>query len=1130
MNASKPLREAFPAAASDDGGGWLVSDITVDKSTRSLKFSVQGEPDPGAVQRIKTLLRDTYNLLNVDINIIAVNESPKMIDLEAERANLMRSVKTPGYDKAGQKRKVLFGGAVKGKPVPMSGLHEGSGRVVVEGEVIAADHFTNARGGMTLKFTMTDSTGSVDVVAYLLKEEAAGLDAKITVGMWLTVSGTMEVYRKTLEVQLRPESIMAGEKPRRQDQAIGDKRAELHLHTQMSSMDATTKVKDAVALAAEWGHPAIAVTDHGVVHAFPDAMAEAKNQKAKGRAIKVIYGCEAYLVKDGGVDSARESHHVILLAKNQTGLTNLYRLVSAAHTQHFYYRPNVPKSELDKHREGLLVGSACAGGELFEAIVEGRPQDELLAIAAYYDYLEIQPLCNNAFLIRGQETGEEVLRGYNWQVVALGEALGKPVAATGDVHMLNPEDEVYRRVLLAAKKMADADRPLPLYFKTTDEMLTEFAYLGEDAAYKVVVGDPASIASLCEEVQPVRSGEFFPTLPGSAEELCALVKNRAKGLYGEPMPDLIRQRIDTELDAITGKGFDVVYMIAQKLVAQSLADGYQVGSRGSVASSLAAFLSGITEVNALPPHYWCPGCRAVEFPDEAQGACGADLPRIPCARCGTEYERDGYDLPFFVFLGFNADKKPDIDLNFSGEYQAKAHRQTIDMLGESKVYRAGTVSTVAEKTAKGFAMNYLEERGLPLSQSEIQRLAAGCVGVKRSTGQHPGGLVLIPQDYEIYDFCPVQHPADARDSGIITTHFDYPAIEGNLVKIDILGHDDPTMVRHLERMTGVDALTIPLDDPDTMSLFSSPAILGWSKDPVLGDTGACAIPEFGTRFVREMLRDTRPACFDELIRISGLSHGTGVWLGNAKDLISSGKATLKSVITSREDMMSSLLHWGIDRKLAFTIMESVRKGYGMTADWKMAMESAGVPGWFIGSCEKISYLFTRGHAAAYVIMAFRIAWFKVHHPLAFYGAFCSSRADSFDAACMARGLPALMEKKEELERHSNRTATEEDMLNVIEVCYEFYKRGFTFSPLHIASSDAAFFLIDGQTLIPPFTALPGLGEVAARGIVEQREREPFLSVEEVYVRCSKVTKAHMEALVEIGAFEGLRDSNQESLF
>jgi DNA polymerase-3 subunit alpha (Gram-positive type) len=1129
MKRMKPLKEVFPAAMCSPAWDFMVTDVVLDKSTRKLVITMDGAVGLEAKRQLSEALRDAYSLSEVSITAENASERPAVSGLAQEREELLRAAAEKRKGAGGAKGKVLYGGSVKGKPVPMAGLNEDSGRVVVEGEVIAADHFTNKRGDTTLKFTLTDYTGSLDVVTYLRNGETAGLDAKIKPGLWFTVAGNMEVYQKTLEVQLRPESIMLGEKPKRLDTSESGKRVELHLHTQMSNMDATTNVAAAIALAAEWGHPAIAITDHGVVHAFPEALKEAKRQKKEnGRDIKIIYGCEAYFARNGEADGGKESNHIILLAQNQTGLTNLYRLVSKAHTDHFYYRPNVYKSELDKHREGLVVGSACADGELFEAIVEGRSREDLLGIAAYYDYVEIQPLCNNAFLTRRHKIGEEDLRAYNRRVVSLAEELGKPFVAAGDVHFLNPEDEQFRKVLLAQKNLPDADSPLPLYLRTTDEMMAEFAYLGEETARRAVIENPAAIAAMCDTVQPVRSGEFFPTLPGSAEELRSLVESKAMALYGSDIPALIRERIDMELNAIIGKGFDVVYMIAQKLVAQSNADGYLVGSRGSVASSFAAFLAGITEVSALPPHYRCPKCLAVEFPENQR--CGADLPRIPCTGCGAELERDGYDLPFFVFLGFDADKKPDIDLNFSGEYQAKAHQQTIDMLGVKNVYRAGTVSTVAEKTARGFAMKYLEDRKLPLAPGEIQRLAAGCEGVKRGTGQHPGGLVIVPHDYEIYDFCPVQYPADARDSGVVTTHFDYPAIEDNLIKVDILGHVDPTMIKHLERMTGVNALAIPLDEPDTLSLFSSPKILGWAKDPILGDTGACAIPEFGTKFVREMLRDTRPSCFDELIRISGLSHGTGVWLGNAKELIAAGKATLKSVITSREDMMASLLHWGMDRKLAFTIMESVRKGRGMNAEWKLAMASAGVPDWFAESCEKITYLFTRGHAAAYVIMAFRIAWFKVHHPLAFYSAYFSLRANAFDAAGMTRGLHVMLEKRDDLERKANKSATEEDMLNTFEVCYEFYKRGFSFAPVHIAASDAVFFTIRGKTLIPPFTALPGLGEVAAKDIADQREREPFLSAEEVYNRCPKISKAHMEALAAIGAFEGLPESSQESLF
>ncbi|HPE15534.1 MAG TPA: PolC-type DNA polymerase III [Oscillospiraceae bacterium] len=835
--------------------------------------------------------------------------------------------------------------------------------------------------------------------------------------------------------------------------------------------------------------------------------------------------------------ASRYPRHMTILVRDQVGLRNLYKLVSLSHLEHFRRVPIIPKSLLLQNREGLLLGSACENGELYSAIVSRKDEGELRRIAAFYDFLEIQPVCNNDFLVRnGRVESHDKLRELNRLVVELGRALGKPVAATGDVHFLDPEDEQYRHILLAAKEFDDADKPLPLYFRTTDEMLQEFSYLGEEAAYQVVVRDPNRIADLCGDVRPLPVGLFAPKLDGSVEELETLVWTKAKRLYGEKLPELVRKRLESELHDIISSQYEVIYMSAQKLVQKSLDDGYLVGSRGSVGSSLVAYMSGITEVNALPPHYRCPKCHNTEFVTDGAYGCGADMPDKNCPLCGALYEKDGFDIPFETFLGFGGDKVPDIDLNFSGEYQAKAHKHTEELFGKEHVFRAGTIGTVALKTAFGYVKKYLEGRGKTVSRAEELRLAMGCVGVRRTTGQHPGGLVVIPQDHEVYDFCPVQHPADDTDSETITTHFDYHKMEENLLKLDMLGHDDPTMIRMLQDLTGVDPLGIRLDDPETMGIFTSSKVLGYENDPILGPTGACAIPEFGTRFVRGMLQDTQPKQFDILVRLSGFSHGTDVWLGNAKDYLESGVATVRELIGCRDDIMLYLIARGMDERRAFKFMETVRKGaIHKGKPWPEGIEdemrSLGVPQWYVDSCRKIKYLFPKAHAVAYVMMAFRIAWYKVHKPVAFYAAYFTIRAKAFDAAVMTRGMDEVLARMRALEAKENPSATEEDMLVTLEVCYEFYLRGFHFESLDLRLSDATRFLPVGEDgLRPPFVAVAGLGETAARDIVEHRGSGDFISVEEFSRACPKVSRTHIEQLRLLGGLGDLPDSAQVSLF
>ena len=856
--------------------------------------------------------------------------------------------------------------------------------------------------------------------------------------------------------------------------------------------------------------------------------------------------------------------HMILLVKNRTGLKNLYEMISQSYLKYYHRTPIVPKSLLQQHREGILVGSACGMGELYGAVMRGESDERLREIASLYDYLEIQPICNNGFLVDdGRVESEAVLQEFNRRILQTGRDLGKPVIAASDVHFMDPEDEQYRRILQAAKKFSDADRSCPIYFRTTDEMLKEFAYLGKETAQEVVVTNTRMIADMVEEIELLPKELFPPKIENSAQELKELVYGKMHRIYGSTPPPIVQERVDTELNTILDHNYDVIYMSAQKLVQNSLEHGYLVGSRGSVGSSMVAYMSGITEVNSLPPHYVCPSCQFSAFPTrgitwnpgaadpaapvegldlpEGSFGCGADMPERNCPLCGTNMRREGFDIPFETFLGFPGNEKtPDIDLNFSGEYQAKAHKYTETLFGSDHVFRAGTIGTLAEKTAYGYVKKYLEERGIKATKAEENRLAQGLVGIKRTTGQHPGGLVVIPQDMDVTDFCPVQHPADDPNSDIITTHFEYHCMEANLLKLDELGHDDPTMIRMMEDMTGVDAKEIPLSDPETMSIFTSPAALGLPEDdPIIGKTGTIGVPEFGTGFTRQMLVDTQPRQFDTLIRLSGFSHGTDVWAGNIHDLIVSGTASVNDTIGCRDDIMIYLISKGMQPSLAFKTMEDVRKGKvkksgKFPGDAEQQMRDMGVPDWWIGSARKIAYLFPKAHAVAYVMMAFRIAWFKVHRPLAFYAAYFYRRSQKggFDAAMMCGGTESVRRKINEMNRATSLTANEEDLLVTLEAVYEFNMRGYSFAPIQFGESKAARFLItDDGKIRPPYVAIAGLGESAAQDLENCSQNSgDFISIEEIGAACPKVSQTHLEVLKKIGAFGELPDTSQTSFF
>ena len=1304
------------------------------------------------VTAVQAQLSDQFDTA-VSISIEAGNalEGKALFDaMEKMREEMLSELPVTAVKKetaAPVQTNALYGKPIKGTNTPMGELNLDMGTVIVEGKVFAIDHKElKKRNAWVINFDMTDYTGSVRVNRFMEAGEAKPFLENVKEGAVLRVQGRLMVNQFDNEMVLKPVAMMPGTLPKRRDSAEGAKRVELHLHTNMSSMDALTQTAEAVKQAAAWGHKAMAITDHGCCQSFTDALHAVETKKGPlkvagtDETFKVLYGCEGYYINDvddipavqgdadigfdeeyiafdlettglaprfdriieiGAVrmkrgeeierfqtfvdpgqpleketidltgihddmlagapkiheilpkffefvgDSVLVAHnaqfdttflyqeakrmgldyivrsadtmvlsqcllpqmhqhklnlvakafdlgdfnhhraaddalmcgkifakllekleamgvsrlgqineavqplrmkfrrenvharhqHIILFAKNQIGLRNLYRLISESNLYHFKKNPRIFKSELLKYREGLIIGSACENNEIYQAVQFGLPDAQLQELASFYDYLEIQPLANNLFMLENPKlrlSGADDLRMFNREILRHANALGKMTVATGDVHFLNPEDEIFRHILLATKKFPDCDRPNPLYFRTTEEMLEEFSYLGQEQAYEVVVTNPNRIADMIETLRPVPHNLFAPKIENSVEDLKNLVYTKFHRLYGENPPELMVKRVETELHDIITCHYDVIYMSAQKLVQNSLEHGYLVGSRGSVGSSIVAFLSGITEVNSFPPHYRCPkeNCKHTILDVPKEFNCGADLPDMVCPKCGTKMAKDGFNIPFETFLGFGGDKVPDIDLNFSGEYQADAHAYCVEMFGRSHVFRAGTIGTVAEKTAFGYVKNYLSERGKTLPKAEEARLASGCVGVRRTTGQHPGGLVVIPQENEIWDFCPVQHPADDPNSDQITTHFEYHSMEENLLKLDMLGHDDPTMIRYMEDLTGVDAKTIPLDDPDTMSIFTSSKVLGYENDPILGPTGAVAVPEFNTRFTRGVLLDTMPQKFDFLVRISGYTHGTDVWLGNARDLITSKTTTVDGTIGCRDDIMLYLISMGLPEKRAFKIMEMVRKGKGLPEGAEEEMRNAGVPDWYIGSCKKIKYLFPKAHAVAYVMMAFRIAWFKVNHPLAFYAAYFYRRSQKggFDAALMTQGLEAVKANIQAIDNNENATDKDDGLLTTLEVCYEFYLRGFEFLPIDLYKSDSIRFKVEDGKIRPPFVAISGLGENAARDLVKGREGKTFISIEEVASACPKVSKTHIQMLKEGGAFGSLPDTNQVSLF
>ncbi|MFP5528105.1 PolC-type DNA polymerase III [Peptococcus simiae] len=1023
---------------------------------------------------------------------------------------------------------IIYGRTINQAPVDIADITEEENKVCCAGRLFDIDgrELKSDRG--LIVFSITDQTDSIECRLFCDKKEVSDLLSQLKSADGVCLNGRAQVDRYSQELVLMVNNINHKTLACRIDQAT-EKRVELHLHTQMSNMDGVSSLKTLVSLAAQLGHSAIAITDHGVVQSFPQAY-----DLGKKLGIKIIYGMEAYIFDDSIPENQKpKTYHCILLAKNMTGLLNLYKLTTESHLRYYKRRPRIPKRLINYAREGLIIGSACEAGELMQYLIH-HPDDEagLEDLAQFYDYVEIQPIDNNAFMIRKDiVSSREDLQDLNRRLFSLGRKLGKPVVATCDVHFANAEDAIFRTILMAGKGFQDAEQQAPLYYRNTDEMLAEFAYLGEEDAYDVVVTAPNRIADQIEEVKPVPDELFPPEIEGAEEEIKRLTYKKAHALYGAPLPDIVEARIEKELKAIIGNGFSVLYLIAHKLVKKSNEDGYLVGSRGSVGSSVVAYFTDITEVNALPPHYRCPACQHSDFANEAGAGTGIDLPRQTCPHCGADMEKDGFDIPFEIFLGFKGDKVPDIDLNFSGEYQPSAHAFTETLFGKDNVFRAGTIATVAEKTAYGYVRKFYEERGEVHRSAEMNRLRNGCTGVKRTTGQHPGGLMVIPKGLDVHQFTPLQRPADDVKTEIVTTHFDYHSINDRLVKLDILGHDDPTVIKMLGDLTGLDARHVPLDDPATMSLFSSTEALGVSPEALGSPVATYGVPEFNTKFTRQMLEDIKPQTFAELLRISGFSHGTDVWLNNAQDLIRSGTATATETISTRDDIMLFLIDKGMDFSLSFKIMESVRKGRGLSEDQHAAMVENHIPDWFIKSCEKIKYLFPKAHAVAYVMMAYRIAWFKINHPLAFYAAYFTVRgADEFDLETVLEGETVVQGKIKNI-YNSGRDASAKDKasVSVLEVALELLLRGFHVLPVDIKTSDPTKFTLVDDALLPPLVAIPGLGQTIANSIALAREEKAFISIEDLKGR-GKVGEAMVGEMARMGVLKDMPESNQINLF
>ncbi len=1111
---------------------------------------------------------------------VAIKDEPGKTPAPQDPKGAQKTAKGEAYKGKGARSKwkndnnlpvdpdIFYGRNFEGDPVRLADIAESMGQVCVRGMVMKCEDRLTKTGKVLVNFAITDFTDSILGKIFLTPEDKDAVLSKMKKGKFVMIKGIVDYDSFDKDITLQSiqgiRSIKDFREKRKDNAEV--KRIELHAHTMMSDMDGVVPVESLIRRAVEWGHRGIAITDHGVVQAFPVAF-HALSPKAfpeelqdRVKNFKIIYGCEGYIVDDEvdvvtddkgktykrGEDGKYSdedirhmpSHHIILLCKNDIGRVNLYKLVSYAHLTYFGRYPRIPKSFLRENREGIIVGSACEAGELFRSIVTGKPAEEIDRIASFYDYYEIQQVGNNAYMINDPRFPDvnsvEDLKRINMKISDLAIRDNKPCVATCDVHFLDPEDEVYRRILMASKGFKDADEQAPLFLHTTDEMLSECAYLGEQRAYEVVVEYPNKIFDSIEKIEPVRPDKCPPVIEDSDRTLREICENKAHSLYGDVLPEAVSSRLEHELDSIIKNGFAVMYIIAQKLVWKSNEDGYLVGSRGSVGSSFVATMAGISEINPLPPHYYCKECHYSEFDSdickEYANRSGFDLPDKVCPVCGKPLVKEGQNIPFETFLGFYGDKEPDIDLNFSGEYQSKAHDYTEVIFGQGQTFRAGTIGTLAEKTAFGIVSKYYEERGMNLRTIEKERLAEGCVGVRRTSGQHPGGIVVLPHGENIFSFTPLQHPANDLTSPIVTTHFEYHSIDHNLLKLDILGHDDPTMVRMLEDLTGIDVKTIPMDDPKVLSLFASTEAIGADPKDIDGiDLGCLGLPELGTNFVMQMLKDAKPKTFSDMVKISGLSHGTDVWTNNASDYIKNGDCTIETAICTRDDIMIYLISKGIEPGLAFKTMESVRKGKGLQPEMEQAMIDNDVPQWYRDSCKKIKYMFPKAHACAYMVMAFRIAHFKVYHPLAYYAAYFSIRATGFDYEKMARGKEELLTRlaMNKSVPKFNRTARDDKEIDDMHLVLEFYARGFKFVPIDIYKAKARHFTIVDGALMPSLVTLQGLGEKAAEMIEDVSSRKKFLSKDD-FRRSCKVSDTIVQLMAKLGLLNELPDTEQIS--
>ncbi|MCH5195225.1 MAG: PolC-type DNA polymerase III [Oscillospiraceae bacterium] len=1055
------------------------------------------------------------------------SENPTEIELSFE------------HEKFGNKALLFYGKGNFGYPENMSENFSEADETTLWGTIFKISDEKTSRDGKTFIYSacFSDKTSSAIIKIVTGVENKKAVTNNIAVGKSIIATGKFEQDSFTHKVNFRPSSIAEISPHGRTDNAV-QKRVELHMHTKMSDMDAVSTAKELITQANEWGHSAVAITDHGNLQCYPEAMNTIEALNAKGSKMKMIYGVEAYFVNDSESDEVKKlpTYHMIILVKNKIGLKNLYKLVSYSNLNYFYKKPRIPLSELQKHREGLIIGSACEAGELFKAILEKKSEKEIEKIASVYDYYEIQPICNNRFLVRdGKVENDEELKNLNREIVNLADKHGKLCVATCDVHFKDKEDGIFRKILQAGQGYKDYDNQADLYFRTTDEMLKEFDYLGEEKAFEVVVTNTNKIAEMIDgDVRPIPKGTYTPSIDGAEQELQDLCWSRANAWYkedGKELPEIVEKRLKRELEAIITYGFSVLYMIAQKLVKYSEDNGYLVGSRGSVGSSFVAIMAGISEVNPLAPHYRCSKCRHSEFITDGSVGSGYDLPPKSCPNCGTDMIRDGHDIPFETFLGFKGDKAPDIDLNFSGEVQAKVHRYTEDLFGKDHVFKAGTISAVQDKTAYGFVKKYSEERGLNINDAEIDRLTVGCTGVKRTTSQHPGGMVVVPNDYEVYDFTPVQHPADKTESDMITTHFDFHALHDTILKLDELGHDVPTLYKHLEDMTGIKIADVPTTDPDVYKLFVSTEPLNLDED-IGVSSGTFGIPEFGTGFAMQMLQDAQPKNFSDLLQISGLSHGTDVWLGNAQDLIKNGTCTISDVIGTRDNIMVYLMQKGVEPGLAFKIMEITRKG---NAEKKFddeiykAFEDNSIPKWYIESCKKIKYMFPKAHAAAYVMAAVKLAWFKINKPAEFYAATLTKHTNNLELETILKGKNAVKQRIQEIKSIPKPSAKESETLDALLLVLEMLSRGIEALPVDAKKSHALTYSIEDGNLRMPFLAVSGCGENAAIKLREAIDRDENACIDDIQA-ASGVNSTVIEKLKDMGAFNGFQQSAQFTLF